>query len=99
MILAANKCEGRAAEPGIYEAFALGLGDPLPISAEHGTRHGRVERRHRAGSTAGRSGAARSRSEASDEEDAVPHPLRIAVVGRPNVGKSTLVNACSARSA
>ena len=37
VILAANKCEGRAAEPGRLEAFALGLGDPLPISAEHGT--------------------------------------------------------------
>ena len=36
VILAANKCEGRAAEPGVYEAYALGLGEPLPISAEHG---------------------------------------------------------------
>ncbi len=36
VILAANKCEGRAAEPGIYEAYSLGLGEPLPISAEHG---------------------------------------------------------------
>ena len=35
VILAANKCEGRAAEAGMYEAFSLGLGDPLPISAEH----------------------------------------------------------------
>ena len=35
VILAANKCEGRAAEPGVYEAFSLGLGEPLPISAEH----------------------------------------------------------------
>ena len=36
VILAANKCEGRAAEPGVYEAYSLGLGEPLPISAEHG---------------------------------------------------------------
>ena len=42
VILAANKCEGRAAEPGIYEAFALGLGEPLPISAEHGTGIGEL---------------------------------------------------------
>ncbi|MGZ8401466.1 MAG: GTPase, partial [Methyloceanibacter sp.] len=35
LILAANKCEGRAAEPGLYEAYSLGLGEPLPISAEH----------------------------------------------------------------
>ena len=44
VILAANKCEGRAAEPGIYEAYSLGLGEPLPISAEHGTRHRRAQR-------------------------------------------------------
>ena len=35
VVLAANKCEGRAAEPGLYEAYSLGLGEPLPISAEH----------------------------------------------------------------
>ncbi len=42
VILAANKCEGRAAEPGVYEAYSLGLGEPLPISAEHGTGIGEV---------------------------------------------------------
>ena len=42
VILAANKSEGRAAEPGFYEAFALGLGEPLPISAEHGLGIGDV---------------------------------------------------------
>ena len=42
IILAANKCEGRAAEPGIYEAYALGFGEPLPISAEHGTGIGEL---------------------------------------------------------
>ena len=42
VILAANKCEGRAAEPGLYEAYSLGLGEPLPISAEHGIGIGEV---------------------------------------------------------
>jgi GTP-binding protein len=90
VVLAANKCEGRAAEPGLYEAYALGLGEPLPISAEHDIGIGdlaeAIER------------ACRERQEPAeipqDEiESERPHPLRIAVVGRPNVGKSTLVNA------
>ena len=42
VILAANKCEGRAAEPGVYEAYSLGLGEPLPISAEHALGIGEV---------------------------------------------------------
>src|SRR6478609_6196930 len=42
VILAANKCEGRAAEPGVYEAYSLGLGEPLPLSAEHGTGFGEL---------------------------------------------------------
>ncbi|MGB0670548.1 MAG: GTPase, partial [Rhodospirillales bacterium] len=36
VILVANKCEGKAGEPGLYEAYGLGLGDPMPLSAEHG---------------------------------------------------------------
>ncbi len=90
VILAANKCEGRAAEPGLYEAYALGLGEPLAISAEHGVGTGEVseiiER------------ACRERHEGAEVPPEIidvvtPHPLRIAIVGRPNVGKSTLVNA------
>jgi GTP-binding protein len=90
VVLAANKCEGRAAEPGIYEAYALGLGEPLPISAEHGTGIGELSEaiQH----------ALQARSGAAPDQDGVaeelgPHPLRIAIVGRPNVGKSTLINA------
>ncbi len=90
VVLAANKCEGRAAEPGIYEAYALGLGEPLPISAEHGTGIGELSEavEH----------ALQARSGAAPDQDGVaeelgPHPLRIAIVGRPNVGKSTLINA------
>ena len=90
VILAANKCEGRAAEPGVYEAYSLGLGEPLPISAEHGTGVGElseaIQRVCR-----DRGGAAPDRGDVVEEMG--PHPLRIAIVGRPNVGKSTLVNA------
>jgi len=89
VILAANKCEGRAAEPGIYEAYALGLGEPLPISAEHDIGIGDL--------AAAIEQACEERGEGAEipreEIEAAPHPLRIAVVGRPNVGKSTLVNA------
>src|SRR5262245_44424289 len=86
VILAANKCEGRAAEPGLYEAFSLGLGEPLPISAEHDLGIGDLSE---VIEQAARAEIAKGHAE---EEEGAAHPLRIAVVGRPNVGKSTLVN-------
>jgi GTPase len=90
VILAANKCEGRAAGPGVYEAYSLGLGDPLPISAEHGLGVGELsEAIQQAYNAEGDT----TEVPHEDEDEASPHPLRIAVVGRPNVGKSTLVNA------
>ena len=90
VILAANKCEGRAAEPGVYEAYALGLGEPLPISAEHGIGTGELSEAIEQACRE-RGAGVQTVVEAVDEE--APHPLRIAVVGRPNVGKSTLINA------
>ncbi|HSB59595.1 MAG TPA: ribosome biogenesis GTPase Der [Methyloceanibacter sp.] len=91
VILAANKCEGRAAETGLYEAYELGLGEPLAISAEHGTGIGELsEAIEQACKEA--SGEAVQAEEAQEEAEGV-RPLRIAIVGRPNVGKSTLVNA------
>ena len=82
VILVANKCEGNAAESGVYEAFQLGLGDPIPISAAHGEGMADLyeallpfERQ----------------SETSEDEDA-DRPIHVAIVGRPNVGKSTLIN-------
>ena len=96
VILAANKCEGRAAEPGLYEAYALGLGEPLPISAEHGLGIGdlvdAIEQACRQASAVAQEGGAQGADEVEAEAEA-PHKLRTAVVGRPNVGKSTLVNA------
>lgn len=84
IVLLANKAEGRAAEPGIHEAMALGLGDPVPFSAEHGE------------GIADLFAALRpyiDREEEEAEEDASGEwPLKLAVVGRPNAGKSTLIN-------
>jgi GTP-binding protein len=83
VIVVANKAEGRAAESGIFEAFRLGLGEPLAVSAEHGegvadlfeALRPHVEHEH---------------LEREDDEGAAP--LKLAIVGRPNAGKSTLVN-------
>lgn len=92
VILVANKCEGRAAEAGYYDAFRLGLGEPVAISAEHGEGVGELYReiesalRALAGDGAGGEGA-------REEGEGAPRPLRLAIAGRPNTGKSTLVNA------
>jgi GTPase len=89
VVLAANKSEGRAAEAGLYEAYSLGLGEPLPISAEHDIGVGELSEAIQI--------ICKARGGAVPDEGVVeevgPHPLRIAIVGRPNVGKSTLVNA------
>ena len=89
VILAANKCEGRAAEPGLYEAYSLGLGEPLPISAEHDIGIGDLAETIEQSCRAQHEPAGQAEALAPEP----PHPLRIAIVGRPNVGKSTLVNA------
>lgn len=82
VILIANKAEGRLGAQMAMEAYELGLGDPLPVSAEHGEGIGGLhdEVRDRLTDT-GR----------PPREDAA-RPLRLAIVGRPNAGKSTLVN-------
>jgi GTP-binding protein len=88
-ILVANKSEGRAGEAGAFEAYALGLGDPITISAEHGEGLSGLYDAIR---------AALPEATAQAEPDEVPDsaeqdkPIRIAVVGRPNTGKSTLIN-------
>ncbi|HEU0061425.1 MAG TPA: ribosome biogenesis GTPase Der [Hyphomicrobiaceae bacterium] len=88
-ILVANKCEGRAGTQGFYEAFQLGLGEPIAISAEHGEGMGEL--------SATIAGALGLQSRGSPQADAAsPRELgavRVAIVGRPNAGKSTLVNA------
>ncbi len=86
VVLVANKAEGRAGETGVIEAMALGFGDPIPLSAEHG--EGVVDLFE-----ALRPYVDREDDEAEDEDpDAENAPLKLAIVGRPNAGKSTLIN-------
>ncbi len=86
VVLVANKCEGRAAAAGIAEAYGLGLGDPVAVSAEHG--EGMAELYE---ALAPFAPDAPESEEAGGGEEAEA-PLQLAIVGRPNVGKSTLVN-------
>ncbi len=86
IVLLANKAEGRAAEPGIHEAMALGLGDPVPFSAEHGEGIADLFE-------ALQPYIDREVDEFEEEDEESPDaPLKLAVVGRPNAGKSTLIN-------
>jgi GTP-binding protein len=85
IIVAANKAEGRSGEAGRLEAFALGLGEPFALSAEHG--EGLVDLFE-----AIRPHVERDEDELEDEEEDEDGPLKLAIVGRPNAGKSTLVN-------
>ncbi|HUG60842.1 MAG TPA: ribosome biogenesis GTPase Der, partial [Methylomirabilota bacterium] len=102
VILVANKAEGRAAEAGLIEAYELGLGQPIPLSAEHGEGMADLYDALRE-AFEGKTGDGEAPVDeaitgiALDEdgnpiEDDPVRPLRIAVVGRPNAGKSTLIN-------
>jgi GTP-binding protein len=91
VLLVANKSEGRAGTAGAAEAYRLGLGEPIAISAEHG--EGMSDLYDRMAALVPASGA-HAEEPASDEEpeERERGPLQLAIVGRPNVGKSTLVN-------
>jgi GTP-binding protein len=94
-ILVANKAEGRTGAAGVYEAFALGLGEPVAISAEHGEGLADLYDALRAAVPEKTAPPEDERGEETLESAAAPapaRPIRIAVVGRPNAGKSTLVN-------
>ena len=84
VVLVVNKAEGRAAETGLLEALSLGLGEPVALSAEHG--EGLVELFEELRPFIDRE------DEEIEEQDEAAGPLKLAIVGRPNAGKSTLIN-------
>ncbi|MCJ8148335.1 ribosome biogenesis GTPase Der [Shinella sedimenti] len=110
VVLVANKSEARGSDGGFYDAFTLGLGEPTPISAEHG--QGMLDLRDAIVAAIGEERAYPEedeavtnidlRAEAAEQgierdDDYEPEydetkPLRVAIVGRPNAGKSTLIN-------
>jgi GTP-binding protein len=105
IVLAANKCEGKQGDEGLLDAWRLGLGEPAPISAEHGEGMADLyealaavqEKLERSGAMASLELEPEPETEESFDPDAEAppepdKPVRIAFVGRPNAGKSTLVN-------
>jgi GTP-binding protein len=87
VILVANKAETRAAQGELGDAYGLGLGDPVAISAQHGEGLGELYERLVPFATRTGNDEAAGPPEGQSEK-----PLQLAIVGRPNVGKSTLVN-------
>ncbi|MCT8267579.1 ribosome biogenesis GTPase Der [Afifella sp. JA880] len=102
VVLVANKAEGRAAESGLLEAYSLGFGEAVAVSAEHGV--GLPDLYEAVVATLGEKAALYLPKEETDEdgEDEVAEgageetrtlkPIRVAIVGQPNAGKSTLIN-------
>jgi GTP-binding protein len=93
VVLVANKSEGRAGADGFYEAFRLGLGEPVAISAEHGEGIGELEATLLAALGLEPMFKGKGIDETGGEPEISARPIRVAIVGRPNSGKSTLVNA------
>ena len=91
VVLLANKCESKTQEDSIHEAYKLGLGQPIPFSAEHGL--GTNDLYEALKPLDKKSPKSVLDADNSDGDEPNERPLQLAIVGRPNVGKSTLVNA------
>jgi GTPase len=91
VILVANKSESAAAEAGINESYALGLGDPVPVSAEHGLGMADLFQAL-AGHISEPDNHAAQEEPPADDAAMEAAPLKLAIIGRPNAGKSTLIN-------
>ena len=114
VVMVCNKAEGKAAEAGIFESYALGFGDPVPVSAEHGEgiadlfgalwpiigdSEARIEAEEKAAAEAKAAQVQQDRDAAEEAGEVyeeiyedIEGPLKLAIVGRPNAGKSTLIN-------
>src|SRR5437868_921336 len=96
VLLLANKSEGKHGEAGAMESYALGLGDPIQVSAEHGEGLGDLYDALRAlmpEPPPEEENAGEGDDEEDDDDEALAtRPIRVAIVGRPNAGKSTLIN-------
>ena len=104
VILLANKCEGKLQEDSIGEAYKLGFGQPIPFSAEHGLgmqdlydalheHYIKLNPKDKAAEKTEENPSADNGEEEISEEAWKKRTIQLAIVGRPNVGKSTLVNA------
>lgn len=98
VVLVANKSEGKHGEAGAMESYALGLGDPIPISAEHGEGLSdlydalRVLMPEPVERDDGEDDPEAFENVDGQDENLSTRPIRVAVLGRPNAGKSTLIN-------
>ena len=89
VLLLANKSEGKHGELGAMESYALGLGDPIQVSAEHGEGMGEL---YDALSQLVPPAEDEDEEHEETDEERASRPIRVAIVGRPNAGKSTLIN-------
>src|SRR5687767_3621954 len=90
VVVVANKAEGNAGQSGILESYSLGLGEPVPMSAEHG--EGVADLYEKLLPLIDREPYEEAHADNEEEEPSPNAPLQLAIVGRPNAGKSTLIN-------